>query len=233
MVAILKDEHTNTQVDDETLLVARDVRVLRQRRKQASDEAISEWSLVQTAMPDRQAKEKVATLLELRSQLSSMTPAEVEAQQIVLREQLLHWHEERDKMRSQLEQLTGNVDAAPPAVDARKDNNSKGNMGRKLSFGKKEKPAQAPPSPPPAEPVSVAAPPKPPQPPNPEPPKDSKIVRKGSFGKSGKTSSLTRVLSFGKSKKEKDKDGEETGEKKKTGSTAGNLVRKLSFGKKK
>jgi len=211
-----KEEQRKLQVDDETLLVARDVRVLRQRRKQANEEAMSQWQLVQEALPERQAKEKLCALLQLRSDLRSMSAAEVENTKASLREQIVHWQQQRDKARAQLEQMFGPSQGGPPPAEKGKDA-SRG-LGRKLSFGKKEKTQQ--PSTdglPHAEKAASAD----------SEPAESNIVRKSSFGKS---SSITRVLSFGKSNKKKEPS--EDPEKKKSGSTAGNLVRKLSFSKK-
>ena len=60
------------------------------------------------------------------------------------------------------------------------------------------------------------------------------LARDGSQGGAPKQSTITRVLSFGRKKKEPtvDEDGNVTPRERKT-SVAGELVRKLSFGKKK
>jgi len=108
---------------------------------------------------------------------------------------------------------TSNDAASAPAAAPAKSGSS---LGRKLSFGRKEKkpPAESAPQ---DNGAAAAAPPPQDQP-------KEELKRKGSFG-------LTRVLSFGKSKKEpSDANGEPRA---RSGSTAGNLVRKLSFGKKK
>ena len=62
--AMLKREHqTKLQLDDETLMVARDVRVLRQRRKLAEEEASGAWKRMQEVTAKRQRLEgKVAEL---------------------------------------------------------------------------------------------------------------------------------------------------------------------------
>lgn len=204
--------------------MARDVRVLRQRRKQASEEAVAQWELVQTALPERQRVEKQASIMQLRVALSSMTAADVATTKAGLLEQLQMMREELNKMRSKVDQMSSKD--APQPDPVRKDASKSGGIGRKLSFGKKDKEKLPPPVT--AAPASSAAPPLPV-----EGKEENQVVRKSSFGK-GNT--ITRVLSFGRSGKNKEKTEappEESSDKKKSASTAGSLVRKLSFGKKK
>lgn len=214
------------QIDDETLLVARDVRVLRQRRKQANEEAKAQWERVQAALPDRQAKEKEATIMQLRINLAIMSPSDVEATKSRMMEELQEWRQKRDEKRAQLDKLMGvGPEANAPQPEAARKDTSRG-LGRKLSFGKKDKDkiqqaVNAAPTAPAAQAVVEAK-------------AEPNVVRKSSFGKGSAGSTITRVLSFGRSGKPKEaKDAAAEDSEKKKGSTAGNLVRKLSFGKKK
>ena len=130
-------------MDDETLLVARDVRVLRQRRKQANDEALVQWESVRQVLPDRQLKEKHSSELQLRTALSRMPAPELETTRNSLLEQLQKWQSERDRLHRQLQAQSdqagggaaGGGAGAPVAAPTR----TTSSIGRKLSFGRKEK----------------------------------------------------------------------------------------------
>ena len=126
-------------MDDETLLVARDVRVLCQRRKQANDEALVQWESVRQVLPDRQLKEKHSSELQLRTALSRMPAPELETTRNSLLEQLQKWQSERDRLQRQLQALSDQAGdggaGAPVAAPAR----TTSSIGRKLSFGRKEK----------------------------------------------------------------------------------------------
>ena len=61
-----REQQKKLSLDDETLDCARDVRVLRQRRKLAEDEAVSSWKKVDEVVRERQALER--TVAELRMQ---------------------------------------------------------------------------------------------------------------------------------------------------------------------
>eukprot|EP00966_Prymnesium_polylepis_P286552 6619173-Prymnesium_polylepis.1 len=154
-----------------------------------------------------------------------MSAGEMEATRASLLEQLARWQDDRDKARAQLYAQNAPTGEQPQPPAPPQPGKSGMSIGRKLSFGKKDK--KQPAAPEPSAPPQAQPPPA--QQPAPSEGEGNQIVRKSSFGKS---STLTRVLSFGKSSKKKEEGtAEPSGERK--GSTAGNLVRKLSFGKKK
>jgi len=222
----LKREHQRKlQLDDETLMVARDVRVLRQRRKIADDEATGAWLKVQEAIQNRQRMERKLAELRVCSELASMTKAQGEELRSSLSDQVAAARKQRDALQIQLQarqaRLAGAEADLDPEEELRKAAAGKSNQVRRMSFGKKDKDKEA------------AA--------------GGEVVRKPSFGKG---TAVGRVLSFGKKKKDKP-DGGAGGDgskrdsaadggagpseevKAKTGSITGSLVRKLSFGRKK
>ena len=208
----LKREHSKKlQLDDETLMVARDVRVLRQRRKLAEEEAAGAWRSVEKAMQTRQAQEQRVEELRLKQRLASASRPQLDELRAQLQEQVAAATKQCDMLAAQLEARQSRLAGARPEAEADPEEEIARvtKPVRKMSFGKKA-------------------------------PGEGKAPGGGG--------TLTRVLSFGKSKKKAEGaggeaapgqsdaaagggEGGETRERK--SSTAGGLVRKLSFSKKK
>ena len=222
----LKREHSKKlQLDDETLMVARDVRVLRQRRKLAEEEAAGAWRAVERAMQNRQGTEQRVEELKLKQRLTSASKAQLDEVRAQLQEQVAAATKQCDMLAAQLEARQTRLAGARPEAEADPEEEiARATTARKMSFGKKVKGSGA------------------------------EFVRKSSFSKKdsagaghggggGGGGGLTRVLSFGKKKKgdvavggtgsesAEGAAGEATQEQKRGG--AGSLVRKLSFSKQK
>ena len=222
----LKREHSKKlQLDDETLMVARDVRVLRQRRKLAEEEAAGAWRAVERAMQNRQGTEQRVEELKLKQRLTSASKAQLDEVRAQLQEQVAAATKQCDMLAAQLEARQTRLAGARPEAEADPEEEiARATTARKMSFGKKVKGSGA------------------------------EFVRKSSFSKKdsagaghggggGGGGGLTRVLSFGKKKKgdaavggtgsepAEGGAGEATQEQKR-GSASG-LVRKLSFSKQK
>jgi len=214
----LKDEHKKKlTLDDETLMVARDVRVLRQRRKLAEEEAVTAWSKVQEAIAARQQLEVKLSELRTGREIANMPRTQVEELRAQLQDQVAEARKQRDALQAQLEarqaKLVGTGEAEmDPEEELQRAATNKGGPARRMSFGKKDD----------SKSDAAAAIDK------------DKIVRKSSFGKSG-GGGITRVLSFGKKKKDKDAEDQEgaTQDRPRQSSTASTIVRKLSFNRKK
>ena len=199
--ATLKAEQARKlQLDDETLMVARDVRVLRQRRKAAEDEAATAWTKVQQAIEARQAASLRLAETNLRNQLAPAGRAQLDETRARLAAQLAEAERQRNMLQASLEarqaRLAGR--AAAEAAEA---------AGGEASSSAAAAPAAAPPM---------------------------QLKRNSSFGKS-----MTRVLSFGKSKKSEAAapapaaGAPPSPTMEKRPSSAGQLMRKLSFNRKK
>jgi len=218
----LKREHSKKlQLDDETLMVARDVRVLRQRRKLAEEEAAGAWRAVERAMQNRQGTEQHVEELKLKQRLANASKAELDEVRAQLQEQVAAATKQCDMLAAQLEARQTRLAGARPEAEADPEEEiARATTARKMSFGKKAKGSGA------------------------------EVVRKSSFskkdiagthGEGGGGGGLTRVLSFGKKKKvdattgglssapSEGAAGESTQEQKRGGT--GGLVRKLSFSK--
>jgi len=218
----LKREHSKKlQLDDETLMVARDVRVLRQRRKLAEEEAAGAWRAVERAMQNRQGTEQHVEELKLKQRLANASKAELDEVRAQLQEQVAAATKQCDMLAAQLEARQTRLAGARPEAEADPEEEIlRATTARKMSFGKKAKGSGA------------------------------EVVRKSSFskkdiagthGEGGGGGGLTRVLSFGKKKKvdattaglssepSEGAAGESTKEQKRGGT--GGLVRKLSFSK--
>ena len=210
----LKREHSKKlQLDDETLMVARDVRVLRQRRKLAEEEAAGAWRAVEKAMQTRQSMEQRVEELKLKQRLAGASKAQLDEVRATLQEQVAAATKQCDMLAAQLEARQTRLAGARPEAEADPEEEIAKATSRKMSFGKKGKGEGA------------------------------GMVRKSSFSKKdgggggGGGGGLTRVLSFGKKKKQDGGEGgggggAAGGEEKKSGG-AGGLVRKLSFSKQK
>jgi len=224
-----REKQRKLQLDDETLMVARDVRVLRQRRKTAQDEAAGAWKKVQEAVSARQRLEVRVEELKTLQRLSSMDKHHVEMYRAQLQEQVAAAKRQRDALQAQYNirqaRLQGNGADIDPEEELRhaattsraahkaaQPDDKGGNGARRMSFGK-------------AKDVNNNAG-------NADGNGGGEVVaRKTSFGRS---SGLTRVLSFGKKKKPAEGDGDdEGGGKSRSTSAASSLVRKISFGRKK
>jgi len=222
----LKREHSKKlQLDDETLMVARDVRVLRQRRKLAEEEAAGAWRAVERAMQNRQGTEQRVEELKLKQRLANASKAQLDEVRAQLQEQVAAATKQCDMLAAQLEARQTRLAGARPEAEADPEEEiARATTARKMSFGKKVKGSGA------------------------------EVVRKSSFSKrdsagahggggGGGGGGLTRVLSFGKKKKvdaiaggsgsgpAEGAAGESTQEQKRGGT--GGLVRKLSFSKQK
>ena len=218
----LKREHSKKlQLDDETLMVARDVRVLRQRRKLAEEEAAGAWRAVERAMQNRQGTEQHVEELKLKQRLANASKAELDEVRAQLQEQVAAATKQCDMLAAQLEARQTRLAGARPEAEADPEEEiARATTARKMSFGKKAKGSGA------------------------------EVVRKSSFSKKdiagthgggGGGGGITRVLSFGKKKKvdataggvssepSEGAAGESTQEQKRGGT--GGLVRKLSFSK--
>ena len=218
----LKREHSKKlQLDDETLMVARDVRVLRQRRKLAEEEAAGAWRAVERAMQNRQGTEQHVEELKLKQRLANASKAELDEVRAQLQEQVAAATKQCDMLAAQLEARQTRLAGARPEAEADPEEEiARATTARKMSFGKKAKGSGA------------------------------EVVRKSSFSKKdiagthgggGGGGGITRVLSFGKKKKvdataggvssepSGGAAGESTQEQKRGGT--GGLVRKLSFSK--
>jgi len=232
---IKREQQRKLQLDDETLMVARDVRKLRQQRKQAEDEAANMYLQLVSSLEQRQSQEKVTETARMKLHLATIETADVEDLRISLQEQVEEAKRALAGLGAQLasKQARNNapveatVDpedelrrAAPPAETRRLGSSL--NIGRKLSFGKGSKKSED----------------------GGEISRGGSMLRKNSYGKSSKdggevtksssTSGLTRVLSFGKSKKKEGTEqatAEGGGASSKKETTVGGMVRKLSFGK--
>jgi len=206
---IKKELQRKLQLDDETLMLARDVRSLRERRKALEDEVSAAWAQHAEVMATRQKHEGHAMRLELSKRLETMTKEEVERFKSSLLQQYETAKRARAAAAAQLakrqenlakrEAAAGEEDVELPAQPARSS------LGRKLSFSRRKKSQDGP---------------------------TSESTGDGPSEKP--VSGLTRVLSFGRSKKKPvEGDGHENGDAPvKRESVAGQLVRKLSFGKK-
>jgi hypothetical protein len=136
---IKKELQRKLQLDDETLMLARDVRSLRERRKALESEVSSAWALHAAAMATRQQHEGHAMRLELSKRLETMSREEVDK----FRASLLQLIETAKKARAQAaaqlakrqenlarREAAENGEEMPeaPAAVARSS------IGRKLSF---------------------------------------------------------------------------------------------------
>mmetsp|Transcript_22502 Transcript_22502/g.43726 ORF Transcript_22502/g.43726 Transcript_22502/m.43726 type:complete len:566 (-) Transcript_22502:670-2367(-) len=219
-----KEQQKKLQLDDETLMVARDVRVLRQRRKLSEEESAAAWKKVQESIQGRQQLEAKVENMKMSQRLRSMDKPHVEVLRGNLQEQVAAARRQRDALLAQYNirqaRLAGVQADLDPEEELRsvsdKNNQSASSIGqarRQLAGNKKVSGAQGD-------------------------AKGEMRERKASFGKSG---GLTRVLSFGKRKKVPDQPASPVNvdpqpaevEEKKPQSTTGNIVRKISFGRKK
>merc|ERR1712139_481889 len=174
----LKREHQKKlQLDDETLMVARDVRVLRQRRKLAEEEGTAAWTEVQRAMEIRQLTEYKLEERNLRKQLGLLAKAQVDEMRLKLQDQVVEATKQRDTLTAQLEarELRRARAQLETEADAEEDLKSMKSLSRKKQAAANEA-ADA---------------------------EKTSMVRNLSFGKKDEKSGggITRVLSFGKSKK--------------------------------
>jgi len=131
----LKREHAKkARLDEEALMVARDVRVLRQRRRLAEEEAAGAWQNVEKAIHSRQQTELQLEELKLRQRISTMTTKtqldEVRAQ---LYEEVALATKQCDTLSTQLEDRQTRQTASRPSADGDPEEE----MKRKMSFGNK------------------------------------------------------------------------------------------------
>ena len=66
------------QLEDEALMLARDVRVLRQRRRLAEEEAAGAWRAVEQAIQNRQQTELRVEELKLKQRIADATKPELD-----------------------------------------------------------------------------------------------------------------------------------------------------------
>jgi len=211
---IKKELQRKLQLDDETLMLARDVRSLRERRKALEEEVTAGWALHAEAMATRQKQKGLELRLELSKRLETMTKEQIDHFKASLVQQLENSKKARAQAAAQLAKRQENQakrDAAAAGEDTEVElpaQPARSSLGRKLSFSRRKKEST------------------------------SSVGEGGEGGEAPKAekpvSGLTRVLSFGRSKKKAvEGDGTENGSPPvKHESLTGQLVRKLSFGKK-
>ena len=235
---VKKEQQRKLQLDDETLMLARDVRALRERRKTLEDDLTAAWTAQSDVMGGRQKLEAFGDRLDWALKVDGMSKEEIEKTRASLVSQIDAAKKARAQAASQLaarhERIAKRDQAADlevlevdaPAAPSR--GGAASALGRRLSFSKKKK----------QQPLAAIA----------EPAGDATAgsaaplaipLPMQTASTQSKGSTITRVLSFGKrgKKREEDivhEDGSITPreEKKKT-SITGELVRKLSFNKKK
>lgn len=199
-----REQSKKLSLDDETLDVARDVRVLRQRRKLAEEEAAAGWSKVETVIKSRQQMEASVAEQRVQEEVQAMSAGAIAELKAAMQEQLATAQRERDKLRDQLQVRQARLAGFGADVDPEEELRQLKTNQRKMSFNKRSKSAVA-----------------------------AVDQRADSFGK--KPSGLTRVLSFGRSKKKEDppvatSNGGDLAKKETVGGT---IVRRMSFGRKK
>ena len=234
-----KEQQKKLQLDDETLMLARDVRALRERRRQLEEELANVWTMQEEAMTQRQQTEALRDRLEWSQRLESMSRDEVERTRATLIEKVDAAKKSRAQAQAQIaarQERLAKRDAAATSSDADLGVElpqvpPRMGLGRRLSFSRKKKQQQQ-------------------QQQQQQQPGDANggggaANGGGSDRHSGeaaaapppkKESTLTRVLSFGRSKKSAPSgDGSAeppSGSTTPRGGVTGALVRKLSFGKK-
>jgi len=222
-----KEQQRKLQLDDETLMLARDVRSLRERRRALEDEVNQSWTVHGGSLDARQKNEALQARLQMSLKLEGMGKEDLDRLRGTIGQQLETAKKAREQARQQLATRQERIAAkgAAAAADANDDAlvevpqaPARTSLGRKLSFSrrKKEQPAGE------GGAAGTAA---------------------GGGGEAAPkpVSGLTRVLSFGRSKKPARPEGEggapvpsgDQAAAPKRESVAGSLVRKLSFGKKK
>ena len=210
-----REQQRKLQLDDETLMLARDVRALRERRKAQQEELSGVWQQLLESMAQRQRIESLRDRLDWSLKVAGMSAEEIARTRASLIKEIEAAKEARAQAQQQLQskheraasraaQADADIDVDVPAAPPRTG------LGRKLSFSRKKKAeggGAAAAQPQQANGGGAAAQEPPPQ----------------------RQSTLTRVLSFGR----RSKSGDGSGDSSPRGSVVGGLVRKLSFGKKK
>jgi hypothetical protein len=230
-----KEQQRKLQLDDETLMLARDVRALRERRKALQEELGSVWAMQSEAMAQRQRIESKRDRLDWSLKVDEMSADEVAKTRASLLREIEAAKQARAQAQAQLQsrqeraatraaQNDAEVDVDVPAAPPRTG------LGRKLSFTRKKKTTEAAAGGGGAQPAAQGG--------APPPANGAGHAAASDQPPQQRQSTLTRVLSFGRRNKAKAPDGGgegEAGEKPTSprGSVVGGLVRKLSFSKRK
>ena len=141
-----KEQQRKLQLDDETLMLARDVRSLRERRKSLDDEVSAMWKTHGEAMATRQQNEALQQRLEISMQMEAMGREDVEKLRVQIQQRLeasrKAWLQAKQQLASRQERIArreANADAnddplvdVPPAAGGSR-------LGRKLSFSRRKK----------------------------------------------------------------------------------------------
>jgi len=212
-----KEQQRKLQLDDETLMLARDVRSLRERRRALEEEVSQAWTVHSGALESRQKSEALQVRLELSLKFGSMGKDDLDKLRTSIATQLEAAKKAREQARQQLVTRQERIAAKGAAAAAEANDEplvevpnapARSSLGRKLSFSRRKKDGAADSA---AGAVGAAA---------------------AGADAAKPVSGLTRVLSFGRSKKPFKAEGEAAGPGERRESVAGTLVRKLSFGKK-
>ena len=199
-----REQQKKLALDDETLDVARDVRVLRQRRKLAEDEAAAAWSKVEEVVKGRQQLELAVAELRMHQEVQAMSAGALAELKAALAQQLAAAQRDRNKLHESLQARQARLAGHGADVDPEEELRAMKGVQRKYSFSRKPRAGAA----------AAGAP----ADARPEP----------------KPSGLTRVLSFGRRKKEVEPTTPNGhGEEPKKESISGSIVRRFSFSRKK
>jgi len=225
-----KEQQKKLQLDDETLMLARDVRALRERRRQLEEELANVWTMQEEAMAQRQQTEALRDRLEWSQRLESMSRDDVERTRATILEKIDGAKKARAQAQAQIsarQERLAKRDAATTSSDADigvelPQVPPRMGLGRRLSFSRKKKQQQQTQTQGDANGGGSA---------------NGGSERYSGEAQPKKESTLTRVLSFGRSKKSAAPSGDgggdpPSGSTTPRGGVTGALVRKLSFGKK-
>jgi len=121
------------QLEDEAIMLARDVRVLRQRRRLAEEEAAGAWRAVEQAIQNRQQTELCVEELKLKQRIADATKPELDEVRAALYEKVAAATQQCDDLAAQLEERQTKLSGSRPSADGDPEEE----MKRKMSFGNK------------------------------------------------------------------------------------------------
>ena len=105
------------QINEEALMLARDVRVLRQRRRGAEEDAAGAWRAVEQAIQNRQQTELRVQELKLKQRIAGASKAELDKVRAALYEQVAAATQQCDDLAAQLEQRQTKLSGSRPPAD--------------------------------------------------------------------------------------------------------------------
>jgi hypothetical protein len=105
------------QINEEALMLARDVRVLRQRRRGAEEDAAGAWRAVEQAIHNRQQTELRVQELKLKQRIAGATKAELDEVRAALYAQVAAATQQCDDLAAQLEQRQTKLSGSRPPAD--------------------------------------------------------------------------------------------------------------------